>query len=84
MPVSALNHIRHGDVCVVTKVCAPPSVRKRLLDLGFVMGAKVSLHIISVMGDPKAYNVAGAVIALRNADARVVSVKIAETEGGAL
>jgi len=44
-------------------------VRRRLLDLGFVVGTRVTPLRRSPLGDPTAYGVRGTVIALRQADA---------------
>lgn len=48
---------------------------QRLLELGFVPGAAVEAVLESPWGDPVAYLVCGAVIALRRADARRVPVE---------
>ena len=48
--------------------------RRRLMDLGFAEGACVSCVGKSPLGDPKAYLVRGAVIALRKTDASDVFV----------
>lgn len=46
--------------------------RRRLLDLGFVPGTLVEAEISSAMGDPIAYRVRGALIALRREQAAAV------------
>lgn len=48
--------------------------RRRLMDLGFAKGACVTCLGKSPLGDPKAYLVRGAVIALRKRDASDVFV----------
>jgi len=50
-------------------------VRRRLLDLGLVLGTKVRPLRRSPFGDPTAYSVRGAVIALRRSDADAVKVE---------
>jgi ferrous iron transport protein A len=47
-----------------------------MLELGFVPGGEVSAVQESPWGDPVAYAVCGAVIALRRADARQIAVRI--------
>lgn len=78
MRLRSLNELAVGEHAEVVAICAPPSVRKRLLDLGFVKGALVTLALVSLFGDPKAYYIAGAVIAVRDCDAKEVSVEIIE------
>ena len=46
-----------------------------MLDLGFVPGGAVTALQESPWGDPVAYAVCGAVIALRRADARHIAVQ---------
>lgn len=56
-------------------------LRQRLLDLGFVPGTRVEVLFASPLGDPVAYRVEGAVVALRRGVARWVSVRGAADAG---
>lgn len=49
--------------------------RRRLLDLGFVPGSIVEANLISPGGDPVAYLVRGALIALRREQARFICIE---------
>ena len=49
--------------------------RRRLLELGFVPGGQVVAVQESPWGDPVAYAVCGAVIALRRDDARQIAIR---------
>lgn len=51
------------------------SIRRRLRDLGFVENAEVEKVGVSPLGDPSAYYIRGAVIALRKADASKIAVR---------
>lgn len=51
------------------------SKRRRLLDLGFVKGSDIKIGLISPMGQPIAYVVRGASIALRKEQAELILVK---------
>jgi DtxR family Mn-dependent transcriptional regulator len=55
--------------------------RRRLLDLGLVPGTFVEAELTSAAGDPVAYRVRGALIALRKDQARWVQVDRAVAEG---
>jgi DtxR family Mn-dependent transcriptional regulator len=46
--------------------------RRRLLDLGFVPGTVVEVDMVSPAGDPTAYRVRGAVVALRREQANLI------------
>ena len=65
---------RRATVAALAGLSAPESQRRRLLELGFVPGGVVSAVQESPWGDPVAYAVCGAVIALRRADARQIAV----------
>lgn len=70
-----LNEIKPGETAVVKSLRAHGSMRRRLLDIGLVEGARVECVGISPMGDPAAYLIRGAVIAIRAADSRGVLIE---------
>jgi DtxR family Mn-dependent transcriptional regulator len=49
--------------------------RRRLLDLGFVKGAKVSIDLLNPLKEPTAYLIKGTTIALRNNQASNILIK---------
>ncbi|TYP98959.1 DtxR family Mn-dependent transcriptional regulator [Tenacibaculum adriaticum] len=49
--------------------------RRRLLDLGFVKGADVSIDLLNPLGDPKAFLIKGTSIALRTNQASKILIK---------
>lgn len=69
-----LNDIPVGCNALVKKINASGIKKRRLLDLGLVPGTKVEAVGRSPLGDPTAYNIRGAVIALRNEEASMVQV----------
>ncbi|HZK02375.1 MAG TPA: FeoA family protein [Anaerovoracaceae bacterium] len=69
-----LNSLCLGQKGVVVDIFAPEAEKRRFWDLGLIRGITIeSLHK-SPSGDPIAYSIMGAVIALRNNDAEKVSV----------
>lgn len=64
-----------GQAVQVSGLNAQGSGRRRLLDLGFVPGTRITIVRKSPLGDPVAYRVRGATIALRNCDALQVLVE---------
>ena len=73
--VTTLDRLAVGSRGAVAALSAPEPQRRRLLELGFVPGGEVSAVQESPWGDPVAYAVCGAVIALRRADARQIAVR---------
>jgi len=54
--------------------------RRRLLDLGVVRGTEITAELVSASGDPVAYRIRGALIALRRDQAKWVQVEQAESD----
>ena len=73
--VTTLDRLPIGQRAAVTGLKAPEDQRRRLMELGFVPGGRVMAVQESPWGDPVAYAVCGAVIALRRADAEQVAVR---------
>ena len=63
-----------GETVRVVSLLAEGRMRRRLADLGLIPGAEVSCLGRSPLGDPSAYLIRGAVIAIRRRDAMEVSV----------
>ena len=72
--VLPLNQIKAGEEAQVAFLAGDDSISLRLYDLGFVPGGAVTALQESPWGDPVAYAVCGAVIALRRADARGIGI----------
>ncbi len=72
--ISTLDALAVGQEAVVAEIRADEETKARFLALGFVPGGKVSAVQESPWGDPVAYRVCGAVIALRRADARAIAL----------
>jgi ferrous iron transport protein A len=71
---TTLNHIPIGQCGTVVSLESCGKERRRMLDLGLVEGTVVQALQKSPSGDPVAYSIRGAVIALREEDARLISV----------
>lgn len=69
-----LDQLAAGQLATVAAITAPEDRRRRLLELGFVPGAPVAALQVAPWGDPVAYGVRGAVIALRQEDARRILI----------
>lgn len=63
-----LSHMAEGQHARVSELLATGSIRRRLLDIGLVEGTDVACLQKSPAGDPVAYLIRGAVIALRRED----------------
>jgi len=72
-----LNALIRGEYAYIDQVDGENALSRRLADLGFVPGTRVECELVSPAGDPAAYRIRGALIALRRRDAGRVWV----TEG---
>ena len=72
-----LADIERGESATVTRISSEcrGAQRRRLLDLGVVPGTVITAEMRSPSGDPMAYRIRGALIALRQMQARWIEVE---------
>lgn len=75
-----LCDITPGQKCAVQRLLVQGDMRRRLLDMGLVPDTIVECVGRSPLGDPKAYLVRGAVVAIRSSDTRDILIRPAEVE----
>jgi len=78
LPDRRLSSLAVGQQATVVDISAAcrGAERRRLLDLGVVPGTIIRAELVSTAGDPIAYRIRGAMIALRNAQADLIHVKM--------
>ena len=64
----ALSSLQCGQSAVVRASETQGAMRRRLQDIGLISGTRVECVGVSPLGDPAAYLIRGAVIALRRED----------------
>ncbi len=79
-----LSDLGEGESAYVKEVSARPGMDRRLTDLGLVPGTQVTCVLQSPAGDPRAYWIRGALIALRGSDAGGVRVEAVPAGAAAL
>lgn len=70
-----LNQLKPGEKAVVTEIETVNSLRRRLMDIGLVENTTVECVGKSPMGDPAAYLIRGAVIAIRACDCSGIRIR---------
>lgn len=73
---SPLSDLPEGTRARVRALHLSGGMRRRLQDLGLVAGTRVACIQRAAAGDPTAYRIRGAVIALRNADAAQIEIGV--------
>ena len=73
-PLSSLKPGEEAEIVDISRTMRPVE-RRRLLDLGVLPGTKIRAEFVSPTGDPVAYMIRGALIALRREQAEKIFVK---------
>ena len=73
--ITTLVSLAPGEKATVVSLESTGSIRRRLLDIGLIKGTNIECIGKSPAGDPRAYLIRGAVIALRNNDCENILVE---------
>ena len=76
MSETTLDTLRPGEAAHVVSLTPGHPLRRRLMELGFIRGAKVSVLRSAPMGDPVELRIGGTELALRRADLMSVRVRL--------
>ena len=71
-----LNFLPVGKKAKVISLISDGTIRRRMLDLGLISDTVVEALQKSPSGDPTAYHIRGAVIALRSEEANKIMVEV--------
>lgn len=76
-PLSVLSSLRIGEEATVLSISRAlrGQQRRRLMDLGVVPGTVIRSEMISASGDPTAYTIRGALVALRKKHAQMIFIQ---------
>lgn len=67
-----LNELQIGEEAVIADI---PKENRRLLDFGLTKGTHVKCVLKSPLGDPAAYRIRGAIVAIRKEDAQNIEIE---------
>ena len=74
--ICAMSDLKIGQCGTVGIMGTQGSMRRRLQDMGLIEGTDVECVLTSPGGDPSAYQIKGAVVAIRNEDCSNISVSV--------
>lgn len=80
--IRPLTNLNQGQRAIITELVSLGEMRRRLQDMGLIEGTTVECVGRSPLGDPSAFLIRGAVIALRCEDSKTILVKYSNEEGG--
>lgn len=78
-PLSCLDA---GDIGRVSGLLSEGFIRRRYQDMGIIPGTLIKCVMKGPFGDPHAYLIRGALIAIRNSDAEKILVTLSGGENG--
>ena len=70
-----MKDLQEGETAIVLELLSTGDIRRRLQDMGLISGTIIECLHKSPAGDPVAYLIRGAVIALRSEDAERIRVE---------
>lgn len=70
-----LNELNVGERATVKNISDVSSMKQRFIDIGIIGGTKIECVLISPWKNPKAYMIKGALIAIRDEDAKYIFIE---------
>lgn len=70
-----LDLLNVGEKARVFEIDESSNLYRRFLDIGITKNSKIECMLISPWNNPKAYLIRGAIIAIRNEDAKAIQIR---------
>jgi ferrous iron transport protein A len=74
--LSTLVDLHRGDAATLERIDLPADEARRLMELGFLPGTRITAGFSAPGGDPRVFQVDGSEVALRRETARHLSVRV--------
>lgn len=78
---ATLLDLRRGDAAILERIDLPGEDARRLMELGFLPGTRITAGLTAPGGDPCVFQVDGSEIALRRETARRLKVRVDAAQG---
>jgi ferrous iron transport protein A len=78
---TSLVDLRKGDAAVLDYIDLPGDEARRLMELGFLPGIRITAGLSAPGGDPRVFQVDGSEIALRRETAKLLKVTLDRKPG---
>ncbi|MBF0623266.1 MAG: ferrous iron transport protein A [Magnetococcales bacterium] len=79
-PTAPLSDLCSGREGVILGIRGENRLKRRLAEMGFVKGARVSAGQTAPLGDPRTYTIRGYQISLRRAEADQILIAAADSQ----
>jgi len=73
--MESLKDLKQGEWGIVERINSGGDIYRRFLDIGLIDGTRVMCVTESPSGDPKAFLIRGAVIAIRLSDCATIAIR---------
>lgn len=70
-----LTQLPLNQIGKIQKIYGKEDIKRRLLDLGLIKGTKIKPVLISPSKDPRAFEIRGSIIAIREEDAKYIEIE---------
>ena len=72
--MKTLKDCQVGQIVTVVRLHGEGPIRRRIMDMGIVKGARIHIRKVAPLGDPMELNLRGYELSLRKADAEMIEV----------
>ena len=79
--LGTLVDLHRGDAATLERIDLPADEARRLMELGFLPGTRITAGLSAPGGDPRVFQVDGSEVALRRETARHLSVRVEKKKG---
>ncbi len=76
---ASLVDLRRGDAAILDGIDLPGEDARRLMELGFLPGTRITAGLSAPGGDPRVFRVDGSEVALRRETARRLKIRFEKT-----
>lgn len=83
VPVRRLTDLKQGETGVVSRICASPLIRQRLIDMGVLPRVEITLLRVAPLGDPLEIKLRGYNLSLRKEEASAILMEDDRVTDGA-
>ena len=72
--MQTLYDLKIGESAEIKQINCNSNIKRRMMDLGIIDGTMITPILKSPAGNPRAYEVRGSIIAIRNEDAKNIFI----------
>lgn len=69
-----LNELRQGETAIILKIHGHGAFRKRVIEMGFTRGRKITAVLSAPLRDPVKYSLMGYEVSLRRSEAKLIEI----------